>query len=90
MPTGRVGFEAVVPNPKLKLLDQVREVLRSGRFADDVRHDLETAARFGINSVPCFVIDRKYAVSGAQGSSALLQALQQARSEPADGEILTP
>ena len=26
--TGRVGFEAVVPNPKLKLLDQVREVLR--------------------------------------------------------------
>jgi hypothetical protein len=24
----RVGFEAVVPNPKLKLLDQVREVLR--------------------------------------------------------------
>jgi hypothetical protein len=24
----RVGFQAVVPNPKLKLLDQVREVLR--------------------------------------------------------------
>ncbi len=24
-----VGFEAVVPNPKLKLLDQVREVLRA-------------------------------------------------------------
>jgi hypothetical protein len=25
---GRVGFAAVVPNPKLKLLDQVREVMR--------------------------------------------------------------
>jgi hypothetical protein len=25
---GRVGFEAVVPNPKLRLLDQVREVIR--------------------------------------------------------------
>ena len=25
---GRVGFEAVVPNPKLKRLDPVREVLR--------------------------------------------------------------
>jgi hypothetical protein len=25
---GQVGFEAVVPNPKLKLLDQVREVMR--------------------------------------------------------------
>jgi hypothetical protein len=24
----RLGFEAVVPNPKLKLMDQVREVLR--------------------------------------------------------------
>ena len=70
--------------------DEVREVLRSGRFADDVRHDLQTAARFGINSVPCFVIDRKYAVSGAQGSSALLQALQQARSESGSDEVSTP
>ena len=25
---GRVGFEAVVPNPKPKLLEQVREVMR--------------------------------------------------------------
>ena len=25
---GRVGFEAVVPNPKLKLLEQVREIMR--------------------------------------------------------------
>jgi len=70
--------------------DEVREVLRSDRFADDVRHDLQTAARSGINSVPCFVIDRKYAVSGAQGSSALLQALQQARSESGSDEVPTP
>lgn len=27
-PPGRAGLEAVVPNPKLKLLDQVREVVR--------------------------------------------------------------
>jgi|WetSurMetagenome_2_1015567.scaffolds.fasta_scaffold800240_2 hypothetical protein len=25
---GRVGFEALVPNPKLKLPDQVRDVMR--------------------------------------------------------------
>ena len=31
--TGRVGFEAVVPNPKLKLLDQVREVLRLRHYS---------------------------------------------------------
>jgi hypothetical protein len=29
----RRGFEAVVPNPKLKLLDQVREVLRLKHYA---------------------------------------------------------
>ena len=30
---GRVGFAAVVPNPKLKLLDQVREVLRLRHYS---------------------------------------------------------
>lgn len=70
--------------------DEVRDVLRSGRFADEVRHDLQTAAHFGINSVPCFVLDRKYAVSGAQGSPVLLQALQQALTETGSGEAVTP
>jgi hypothetical protein len=31
--TGRVGFEAVVPNPKIKLVDQVREVLRLRHYS---------------------------------------------------------
>jgi predicted DsbA family dithiol-disulfide isomerase len=70
--------------------DEVREVLRSGRFADEVRHDLHTAAQFGINSVPCFVLDRKYAVSGAQGSPVLLQALQQALAGTAGSVAVTP
>ena len=30
---GGVGFEAVAPNPKLRLMDQVREVLRLKRYA---------------------------------------------------------
>ena len=29
----RRGFEAVVPNPKLKLMDQVREVMRLKHYA---------------------------------------------------------
>jgi len=70
--------------------DEVRELLRSDRFADEVRRDLRTAAQFGINSVPCFVLDRKYAVNGAQGSPVLLQALQQALSETGGGEAVTP
>ena len=70
--------------------DDVREVLRSGRFADEVRRDLQMAAQFGINSVPCFVLDRKYAVSGAQGGPVLLQALQQALAETAGSAAVTP
>jgi len=62
--------------------DVVREVLASGRFAGEVRQDLQTAAQFGISSVPCFVLGRKYAVNGAQGASVLLQALQQALADP--------
>lgn len=58
--------------------DHVRDVLGTDRHADDVRADVETAARFGINAVPCFVLDRKYAVSGAQDAAVLRQALQQA------------
>lgn len=69
---------------------EARAVLCSGRFADDVRRDLQTAAQFGINSVPCFVLDRKYAVSGAQGSPVLLQALQQALADAAGGPAVTP
>jgi hypothetical protein len=30
---GRVGFDKLVPNPKLKLLDQVREVLRLRHYS---------------------------------------------------------
>jgi hypothetical protein len=31
------GFEAVVPNPKLKLMDQVREVMRLTHYASRTR-----------------------------------------------------
>ncbi|MCX6923982.1 MAG: integron integrase [Verrucomicrobia bacterium] len=33
MQAGRIGFEAVVPNPKLKLLDQVREIMRLRHYS---------------------------------------------------------
>ena len=70
-----LGAAAGLPAP------DVRDMLASDEFAADVRRDVQEAARFGINAVPCFVLDRKYAVSGAQDSEVLLQALQQALSE---------
>jgi len=80
---------------------EVHEVLGQGRFAAEVRRDLEEAARLGINGVPFFVFDKKYAVSGAQDSAVFLGALQQslaqwsgAQSAPAAhtraGPVCTP
>jgi predicted DsbA family dithiol-disulfide isomerase len=61
--------------------DEARAVLASDRFAEDVREDEQLAGQLGIQGVPFFVLDRRYGVSGAQPSDALLQALQQAWSE---------
>jgi predicted DsbA family dithiol-disulfide isomerase len=59
----------------------VREVLVSGRYADDVRTDEAEAAALGISGVPFFVVDRKYGVSGAQPAELLLEVLTRAWSE---------
>ena len=55
--------------------------LADGSFADDVRHDIGEARDLGIQGVPFFVLDRKYAVSGAQDTSLFLQALERAFAE---------
>lgn len=64
--------------------DKTLDMLASGEFADDVRADQEEARRLGIQGVPFFVIDRKYAVSGAQPAEVFLQALETAWAERDD------
>jgi predicted DsbA family dithiol-disulfide isomerase len=59
--------------------DEVRDALAGGRFADAVRDDERTAAALGIHAVPCFVVDRRVAVSGAQPPEVLLELLARAR-----------
>jgi predicted DsbA family dithiol-disulfide isomerase len=59
--------------------DEVAEVLAGDRYADAVRADEEQARAFGISGVPFFVLDRRYAVSGAQSPEVLLGALREAR-----------
>ena len=54
---------------------QVKEMLAGGAFAGEVQQDVEEAQQIGVRGVPFFVLDRKYAVSGAQESAAFLQAL---------------
>lgn len=55
--------------------------LSKGSYADDVRSDIYEAQQVGVRGVPFFVIDRKYAISGAQDSKTFLQALTQAYTE---------
>ena len=63
---------------------EVREVLATERYAEEVRDDERTAASLGISGVPFFVVDRRIAASGAQPSEVLAELLRQARAaEPA-------
>jgi predicted DsbA family dithiol-disulfide isomerase len=56
--------------------DEIRELLLTERYAEEVRDDERTAQSAGISAVPCFVIDRKYGASGAQPPETLLEFLQ--------------
>jgi predicted DsbA family dithiol-disulfide isomerase len=60
---------------------EVRVVLASDRFADDVRADEAQARAYEISGVPFFVIDEKFGVSGAQSADVFLQVLTQAWGE---------
>lgn len=62
---------------------EVADVLASERYADAVRTDEQLAGHIGINGVPFFVIDGRYAVSGAQPADLLLRALETASREAA-------
>lgn len=57
--------------------EQARRALESDECMDSVKADIEQAARYGIQGVPFFIFNGKYAISGAQGSEAFSRALQQ-------------
>lgn len=56
-------------------------ILSSDTYTSDVRSDEQEAQSLGIQGVPFFVINRKYAVSGAQPTEIFLNALTKAQSE---------
>jgi predicted DsbA family dithiol-disulfide isomerase len=61
--------------------DRVAAVLGSDEYAEEVRADVAQASAFGAGGVPFFVVDRKYAVSGAQPAEVFSQLLARAWSE---------
>ena len=60
---------------------QVKQALDGDAYVADVRHDIQEAQSLGARGVPFFVLDRKYAVSGAQPEDTFTQALEQAFAE---------
>jgi predicted DsbA family dithiol-disulfide isomerase len=58
--------------------DEVTAVLAGDAYTADVDADEELARSFGANGVPFFVLDRRYAISGAQPAEAIATGLQRA------------
>lgn len=59
--------------------EATRRYLEGEADADIVRAEDAYARQIGINGVPCFIIDRKFAVSGAQAPEIFLEVFEHAR-----------
>lgn len=80
---------------------EVTAMLQSDQFGQAVEQDIYEAQQVGVRGVPFFVLNRKYAVSGAQAPETFLGALQTAwpeweKAQPvlaelqADGPVCAP
>jgi predicted DsbA family dithiol-disulfide isomerase len=54
---------------------EVRNMLASNAYAEEVHADIQRGYMFGCRGVPFFVLDEKYGVSGAQPAELFLSAL---------------
>lgn len=73
--------------------DETRAFLQSEELKNEVVSADVYARRLGIQGVPCFIVDRKYAVSGAQPPSAFLEVFRLAgadESAAAQAQAATP
>jgi predicted DsbA family dithiol-disulfide isomerase len=53
-----------------------KQILESDTYTYEVQHDINEAAELGLRGVPFFVMNRKYAVSGAQTEETFLKTLE--------------
>jgi predicted DsbA family dithiol-disulfide isomerase len=65
----------------------VRTLLATDADRDAVREEIDTANRMGITGVPCFLIEGRYAVMGAQASDALAEAIRKVSEAKERGEL---
>lgn len=62
-------------------VNAIWQMLTGNQFMEEVRWEIEEAGQLGVQGVPFFVFDRKYAISGAQEQVFFTQALEKAWSE---------
>ncbi|MER8401007.1 DsbA family protein [Mesorhizobium sp. M0306] len=67
----------------------VETLLPTDADVEAVRAEIATASRMGISGVPCFLLEGKYAVMGAQDADTLADALRQVAAAKARGELET-
>ncbi|MGG3563201.1 DsbA family oxidoreductase [Neobacillus rhizosphaerae] len=56
--------------------ESVENMLASDEMADEVRADEQTARQYQVTGVPFFLINKKYALTGAQPTEAFVQAMR--------------
>jgi predicted DsbA family dithiol-disulfide isomerase len=64
--------------------EDVRTALDSDQDIAEIEREVEAAKEAGIQGVPCFILDGKYAISGAQAPEALAQAIEQVSAQAAE------
>lgn len=81
--------------------EELKQVLGSDTYAEDVRQDIAEAQHLGIRGVPFFVMNNKYGISGAQALPVFMETIEksfteweQENSKPAltiiEGQSCTP
>jgi len=58
--------------------EELKQMLEGDAYAEEVRADVAVAQQLGIQGVPFFVLNNKYAISGAQAVPVFEQTLQKA------------
>ena len=59
----------------------VADLLDGDADLDRVQQDIATAQQLGVSGVPCFIINNKYAISGAQPAEVLERAFKEIAAE---------
>jgi predicted DsbA family dithiol-disulfide isomerase len=67
----------------------VEAMLATDSDQEAVQAEVATAARMGITGVPCFLLEGRYAVMGAQDTTVLVDAIRQVAEAKVRGELDT-